>query len=90
MRTVAAFLLATVIDNRLRLALVGVEAPVEAVAERGPALVDEELVALGMGEDGRLHGEEEPCETHVDVFSVEEGCLLVAQEKRRGVEDIGI
>lgn len=69
MRTVAALLLAAVVNNRLRLALVRVEAPIEAVAERGPALADEEVVALGVGEDGRLHGEEEPRETHVAVFT---------------------
>lgn len=67
MGTVAAFLLATVIHYRLRLALVRIEAPVETVAERGPALADEEVVALGVGEDGSLHGEEDPRETHVAV-----------------------
>jgi len=66
-RAVATLLLAAVVDDRLRLAQVRVEAPVEAVAEGGPALVEEEVVALGMGEDGRLHGQEEPVETHVAV-----------------------
>lgn len=67
MRAVATLLFAAVVDNRLRLALVRVEAPVEAVAERRSTLGEEEVVALGVGEDCRLDGEEEPRETHEDV-----------------------
>lgn len=55
-RTVTTLLFAAVVDDRLRLAQVRIEAPVEAVAKRRPALVEEKVVALGVGEDGRLHG----------------------------------
>lgn len=67
MRAVATLLFAAVVDNRLRLALVRVEAPVEAAAERRSTLGEEEVVALGVDEDRRLDGEEEPRETHVAV-----------------------
>lgn len=68
MRAVAALLLAAIVDDRLRLAQVRIEAPIQAVAECGPSLVEEEVVALGVGEDGRLHGQEEEGETHVAVL----------------------
>lgn len=67
MGAVAALLLSAVVDNRLCLALVCVEAPVEAVPESRPALADEKVVALGVGEYSRLDGEKEPRETHVAV-----------------------
>lgn len=66
MGAVPALLLAAVVDDRLRLARVRVEAPAEAVAERGPALADEEVGTLGAGEDSRTGCQEEPREAHVD------------------------
>ena len=48
-----------------QLALVHVEAPVEAVAESRPALVEKEVIALGVGKDSRLYGQDDPRETHV-------------------------
>lgn len=67
MRAVATLLFAAVVYHRLRLALVRVEAPVEAVSESRTALADEKVVALGVGEDRRLDCEEEPRETHVAI-----------------------
>lgn len=64
MRAVATLLFAAVVYHRLRLTLVRVEAPVEAVSESRPALADEKVVALAVGEHSRLDGEE-PRETHV-------------------------
>lgn len=58
MRAIATLFFAAVVDDRLRLAQVRIETPVEAVAERGTALIEEEVVALGMGEDCRLYGKE--------------------------------
>lgn len=58
MGAIATLFFAAVVDDRLRLAQVRIETPVETVAERGTALIEEEVVTLGMGEDCRLYGKE--------------------------------
>lgn len=82
MEAVPTLLLAAVVDDRLRLARVRVKTPVEAVSERGTALADKEVVALGAGEDGCAGDQEEPRKAHAGLCLCvcllgEEGYLLV-------------